>query len=68
MPQVFEGKADMRQLAKNWLFSYAGNFAGSLLLVGLVVATGLLATAQAPLNIAVAKSSLSFSQVPCSPC
>ena len=60
--QVFEGKADMRQLAKNWAYSYAGNFAGSLLLVGLVVATGLLATAPAPLNIAVAKSSLSFGQ------
>lgn len=60
--QVLEGKASMSQLAKNWALSYAGNFVGSLLMVYLVVATGLLATAPAPLNIAVAKTSLSFSQ------
>lgn len=60
--QVFEGKASVRGLAKNWALSYAGNFAGSLLMVWLVVATGLLAAAPAPLSIAVAKTSLSFSQ------
>ena len=60
--QVFEGKASLKQLAKNWVFSYAGNFVGSLLMVYLVVATGLLASVPAPLNIAVAKTSLSFPQ------
>ena len=60
--QVFEGKASLEQLAKNWFFSYLGNFAGSLLMVSLVVSTGLLATAAAPLNVAVAKTSLTFAQ------
>ncbi|KAK9907455.1 hypothetical protein WJX75_004026 [Coccomyxa subellipsoidea] len=49
---VFEGKASLGQLAKNWFFSYLGNFAGSLLMVYLVVSTGLLATAAGPLNVA----------------
>ncbi|EIE18297.1 Formate/nitrite transporter, partial [Coccomyxa subellipsoidea C-169] len=49
---VFEGKASLNQLAKNWFFSYLGNFVGSLLMVYLVVSTGLLATAAAPLNVA----------------
>ncbi|CAL8463113.1 g2647 [Coccomyxa elongata] len=59
---VFEGKASLKQLAKNWFFSYLGNFAGSLLMVTLVVSTGLLATASAPLNVAVAKTSFTFAQ------
>ena len=53
----------MGQLTKNWVFSYLGNFVGSLLMVSLVACTGLLATAPAPLNIAVAKTSLTFGQV-----
>lgn len=61
--QVAEEKATMGQLTKNWVCSYAGNFVGSLLMVYLVASTGLLATAPAPLNIAVAKTSLSFGQV-----
>ena len=61
--QVSEEKATMGQLAKNWVCSYLGNFVGSLLMVYLVACTGLLATAPAPLNIAVAKTSLTFGQV-----
>ena len=57
----------MGQLAKNWVCSYLGNFVGSLLMVYLVTCTGLLATAPAPLNIAVAKTSLTFGQVACFP-
>ena len=53
----------MGQLAKNWASSYLGNFVGSLLMVWVVACTGLLATAPAPLNIAVAKTSLTFGQV-----
>ena len=53
----------MGQLTKNWVCSYLGNFVGSLLMVYLVTCTGLLATAPAPLNIAVAKTSLTFGQV-----
>ncbi len=53
----------MGQLSKNWVCSYLGNFVGSLLMVYLVACTGLLATAPAPLNIAVAKTSLTFGQV-----
>ena len=61
--QVSEEKATMGQLTKNWVCSYLGNFVGSLLMVYLVACTGLLATAPAPLNIAVAKTSLTFGQV-----
>ena len=61
--QVAEEKATMGQLAKNWASSYLGNFVGSLLMVWIVACTGLLATAPAPLNIAVAKTSLTFGQV-----
>ena len=53
----------MGQLAKNWASSYLGNFVGSLLMVWVVACTGLLATAPAPLNIAVAKTSLTSGQV-----
>ena len=67
--QVAEEKATVGQLAKNWTCSYLGNFVGSLLMVYIVSCTGLLATAPAPLNIAVAKTSLTFGQVrlPCQP-
>jgi formate/nitrite transporter FocA (FNT family) len=63
LQQVFEGKASLRQLAKNWFFSYLGNLFGSLIMVVLVASTGLLATSAAPLNVAAAKTSLTFTQV-----
>eukprot|EP00198_Chlamydomonas_reinhardtii_P007362 XP_001696698.1 high affinity nitrite transporter [Chlamydomonas reinhardtii] len=59
---VAEGKATPKDLAKNWFWSYAGNAVGSLLMVGLVAATGLLATSPVAANMAVAKSALPFGQ------
>ena len=60
--QVYEGKATLGQLAKNWLVSYAGNFLGSALVVALVAASGVMASAKAPAAVAVAKTSLTFAQ------
>lgn len=59
---IYEKKANLGQLAKSWIVSYAGNLVGSLLLVSLVASSGLLASAVAPLNMAVAKTSLTFTQ------
>ncbi|KAK9840646.1 hypothetical protein WJX81_006750 [Elliptochloris bilobata] len=59
---VYEGRATPAQLAKNWLVSYAGNFLGSALVVALVAASGVMATAKAPAAVAVAKTSLTFAQ------
>jgi len=59
---VYEKKATWGGLAKNWFWSYIGNFIGSLLMVGLVVASGLLAGNQMPANMAVAKTSLPWAQ------
>lgn len=59
---MVEGKANMKQLAKSWGASFAGNLVGTTLLVGIVAATGLMATAQAPVYTATAKTSLTFVQ------
>lgn len=61
--QAYEGKATPGQLVKNWLVSYAGNFLGSALVVVLVAASGVMASAKAPAAVAVAKTSLTFTQV-----
>ena len=61
--QAYEGKATPGQLMKNWLVSYAGNFLGSALVVALVAASGVMASAKAPAAVAVAKTSLTFTQV-----
>ena len=60
--QAYEGKATPGQLAKNWAVSYAGNFLGSALVVALVAASGVMASATAPAAVAVAKTSLTFTQ------
>ena len=62
--QAYEGQATPGQLVKNWLVSYAGNFLGSALVVALVAASGVMASAKAPAAVAVAKTSLTFTQVP----
>eukprot|EP01026_Neomeris_dumetosa_P058134 TRINITY_DN53918_c0_g1_i4.p2 TRINITY_DN53918_c0_g1~~TRINITY_DN53918_c0_g1_i4.p2 ORF type:complete len:325 (-),score=55.30 TRINITY_DN53918_c0_g1_i4:427-1401(-) len=59
---VYEGKANLGQLVKSWVVSYGANFLGSLFVVYMVAATGLLATAGAPKAMAVAKTSLTFGQ------
>lgn len=55
-----EGKTSGKDLAKNWIASYLGNFVGSLLMAYLVFASGTLGNLPGAANIATAKSSLSF--------
>lgn len=60
-----EGRATPAQVAKNWFWSYVGNFAGSLLLVWLVAASGVFSSAALPshataLAVAAAKTGLTF--------
>ena len=53
-----EGKIELKDLIKNWVWSYAGNFVGSLLLAYLAFKSGTLAGGPAAVAIATAKSSL----------
>jgi len=59
---ALEGRANMSQLSKSWMASYAGNFVGSLLLAGLVVLGGTLVGGGASIGVSVAKTSLTFTQ------
>ena len=60
---VLEGKATWKDLSKNWIVSFIGNFAGSILLAYLATMSGTLsATMGGPLNVAVAKSTQPFMQ------
>lgn len=58
---VMEGKATKKDLIKNWVSSYAGNFVGSLFLAYLAFKSGTLGAAPASAAIATAKCSLPFS-------
>lgn len=59
-----EGKIKLSDLARNWAVSWAGNFIGSLAVLAVVLATGLLpAGSAAPIKVALAKTSLSFGEV-----
>lgn len=55
-----EGKTSKENLAKNWCWSYLGNFAGSLLLAYLAFKSGTLGGGPASVAIATAKCSLSW--------
>lgn len=58
-----EGKIKLSDLARNWAVSWAGNFIGSLAVLAVVLATGLLpAGSAAPIKVALAKTSLSFGE------
>lgn len=57
-----EKKATLQQLAKSWSVSLVANIVGSLLLVGILSQTGLLATVPGPVNAALAKTSLTFGE------
>lgn len=57
---VMEGKATKKDLAKNWIASYAGNFVGSLFLAYLAFKSGTLGNAPASAAIATAKCALPF--------
>lgn len=53
-----EGEIEGKDLVKNWVASYAGNFVGSLLLAYLAFKSGTLAASPASAAIATAKCSL----------
>ena len=53
-----EGKVEAKDLVKNWVSSYLGNFVGSLILAYLAFKSGTLGGAPASVAIATAKSSL----------
>lgn len=55
-----EGRASKRQLLKNWVCSYAGNFVGSLLLAALAHKAGTLGASPAAVNMATAKCAAAF--------
>uniref|UniRef100_A0A7S2DZW8 Formate/nitrite transporter n=1 Tax=Helicotheca tamesis TaxID=374047 RepID=A0A7S2DZW8_9STRA len=57
---VNEGKATKKDLAKNWIASYLGNFVGSLLLAFLAYKSQTLGTGPAAVAVATAKCSLPF--------
>ena len=57
---VAEGKTTKKDLIKNWVASYAGNFVGSLFLAYLAFKSGTLANGPAAAAIATAKSNLPF--------
>lgn len=54
------GEMSVKELMRNWFFSYAGNLVGSLLMVAAVAAAGSLVGNAMPVNMAVAKTSLDF--------
>lgn len=59
---VLEGKASVAALLKNWMWSYIGNFLGSLGVVAAVLGAGCLggAAAKTAVSVATAKVSLGF--------
>jgi len=57
---VMEGKTTKKNLAKNWIASYLGNFVGSVLLAYLAFKSGTLAASPAAVNIATAKVSMAW--------
>lgn len=59
---LIEKKATKKDLLKNWITSYSGNFVGSLLLAFLVHQSGTLGVGPAAAATAVAKTSLNFTQ------
>ncbi|GFR41208.1 hypothetical protein Agub_g1878 [Astrephomene gubernaculifera] len=55
---IYEGKAKINHLIKNWTLSYAGNLAGSLFVVALLSASGVLAYNAMPATLATFKCGL----------
>lgn len=62
--QVFNGKATWKQLAQNWSVSYVGNMIGTFLIVTLMTQGAVFPQmASGPINTAMPKVGLTFSQV-----
>lgn len=62
--QVFNGKATWKQLAQNWSVSYVGNMLGTFLIVTLMTQGAVFPQmASGPINTAMPKVGLTFSQV-----
>lgn len=59
---AIEKKTTLKSLVKNWVFSYAGNLLGSLILAYLVFLGGTLGDTPYAAGIATAKTSMSFMQ------
>lgn len=59
---AIEGKASTGGLLKNWIFSYVGNFLGSLLIVYLAITAGAVSNPATAMGIASTKTSLTFLQ------
>lgn len=55
-----EGQIEGKDLAKNWVASYLGNFVGSLILAWLAYKSGTLGAAPGAVNIATAKCSAAW--------
>jgi formate transporter len=55
-----EGKITYKDLAKNWIASYLGNFVGSILLAYLAFKSGTLGAAPGAVNTALAKCSMAW--------
>lgn len=60
---VLEGRASTGALVKNWFLSYFGNLVGTLFFVWAVGVGGVVAVANPAMNVAAAKTSLTFVQV-----
>ena len=62
--QVFNGRATWKQLAQNWSVSYVGNMLGTFLIVTLMTQGAVFPQmASGPINTAMPKVGLTFSQV-----
>ena len=55
---LVEKKVDWKDVLKNWVFSFAGNFAGAVLIAKLAFAAGTLGDGPAAVATAIAKTSL----------
>lgn len=60
---AIEGKATIKDMLRNWLVAYAGNFLGSLTLATLVYFGGTLGAGPAAAATAVSKTSLTVNTV-----
>lgn len=60
---LYEKKATLGQLIRNWVVSYSANFIGSLIMVAAIVSTGILDGNTMAIKMAEAKTSLPWATV-----